>query len=169
MVSFLDSWDFGDGGCSFRPCLQPAIRLKQHTPPFKASLLPSKCKCKFLSVGKSIRLWPMIFIYSLLFLFFEEQSLVLLCNPRWSQASSIPLAAASSAVPGGSHHKCFTITCVFLSFQFISPVFATSLPIQHNFPHPNKHDFIKNKHEPKYSQPNALRSVGKTAFLKFSP
>ena len=116
----------------------------------------------FLSVGKSMRLRPMIFIYSLLFLFFEEQNMVLLCNPRWS------LASASSATPGGSRRKCFTITCIFLSFQFISSVFATSFPIKHKFPHPNRHDFIKNKHEPKYSQPNALRSVGKTAFLKFS-
>lgn len=95
------------------------LRLKQHTPPFKASLLSLKCKCKFLSVGKSMRLWPITFIYSLLFLFFEEQSLVLLSNPGWSQASGVPLTSASSAISGGSHHKCFTITALFLSFQFI--------------------------------------------------
>lgn len=67
------------------------------------------------------------------------------------------------------YHLHFSFFSVyFLSFAFILSVFATSLPIKHNFPHSNKHDFIKNKHEPKYSQPNALRSVGKTAFLKFS-
>lgn len=55
----------------------------------------------------------------------------------------------------------------FLSFAFISPALATSLPIKHNFPHSNKHDFIKTKHEPKHSQSNALRSIGKTASLNF--
>ena len=119
MVSLPDSWDFGDDDCSFRPCLQPTARLRQHTPPFKASLLSSKCKCRFLSVGKSMRLWPITFIYFLLFLFFDEQSLVLLCNPGWSQASGIPLASTSSAIPGVIHHKYFTIACIFPSFQFI--------------------------------------------------
>lgn len=170
MVLLPDPRDFSDGGCSFRPCLQSAPWLKHHTHPLKPSLLSSKDKFKcILSIFKSTRLFPIIIIYFLLFMFSEEQKrsyavvqmgFKVTLKPQMPQVCSPPPASASQALTTGArHHIWLTFTYIFvycfiflvfssyvLPFIFISSVFATSLLIKHNFPHSNK-----NKPNRKYS------------------
>lgn len=113
----------------------------------------------FLPICKSMRLFPIIIIYFLLFMFSEEQNLVLLRGPNGLQshsettdASSLQYTSCLSLLSAdhrrqSSHmayfhlHFCLLFhfpsffLLYFLSFIFISSVFAICLLIKHNFPH----------------------------------
>lgn len=183
MVSLPDPRDFGNGGCSVRPCLQSA-RLKHHTSPLKPSCCLQKINLNvFLSICKSMRLCPVIIIYF---------CLCSLKNKTWSysgpyglqshsettHASSLQYSSCLGLSRAGhrrwtSHVVCFHLDLFFcfiflgfflfyfLPFIFISSVLAVSLLIKRNFLHSNK-----NKFKPKYSYSKASNT--QTAFLKFS-